>query len=61
MSMESWLIYSNPFARYDASVSIDPYTDGTHSVNVFLTVIYNLLLVMLLAGTAALLIKTIRK
>jgi len=55
------VIYTNPFARYDASVSIDPYTDGTHSVNVFLTVIYNLLLVMLLAGTAALLIKTIRK
>lgn len=55
------VIYTNPFARYDASLSTDPYIDATHSVNVFLTVIYNLLLILLLTGMAALLIKTIRK
>ena len=55
------VIYTNPFARYDASASTGPYADGTHSINVFLTAIYNLLLMMLLAGTASLLIKTIRK
>lgn len=55
------VIYTNPFARYDSSLGADPYKDGTHSVNVFLTVIYNLLLIMLLTGMAVLLIKTIRK
>ena len=55
------VIYTNPFARYDASVSTSPYTDGTHSLNVFLTVLYNLLLIMLFAGMTKLLIKTIKK
>ena len=55
------VIYTNPFARYDVSVSTSPYTDGTHSLNVFLTVLYNLLLIMLFAGMTKLLIKTIKK
>lgn len=55
------VIYTNPFARYDASVSTSPHTDGTHSLNVFLTVLYNLLLIMLFAGMTKLLIKTIKK
>ena len=55
------VIYTNPFARYDSSVSTGPYTEGTHSVNVVLSVLYNFLLLMLMYGVAALLIKTIRK
>ena len=55
------VIYTNPFARYDASLTSDPYTDGTHSVNTLLTVLYNMLLLILTCCTAALLIKTIRK
>ena len=55
------VIYTNPFARYDASVSSDPFTGPTHAVNIFLTVLYNLLVIALTAGTAALLIKMLRK
>lgn len=55
------VIYTNPFARYDASVTNGPYTDGTHSVNILLTILYNMLLLILTCCTATLLIKTIRK
>lgn len=55
------VIYSNPFARYDASVSPGPYVEGTHSVNIFLTIMYNLLLTILTAGMVTLLIKTVKK
>ena len=55
------VIYTNPFARYDASVADSPYADGTHSVNILLTILYNMLLLILTCCTAVLLIKTIRK
>ena len=55
------VIYTNPFARYDASVSADPFDCPGHEVNVFLTILYNLLLLVLSAGTVVLLIKTIRR
>lgn len=55
------VIYTNPFARYDASMASDPYTDGAHSVNLIATIFYNLLMLMLLVCTGALLVKTLRK
>ena len=55
------VIYTNPFARYDASVSYDPFRAPGHEVNVLLTILYNLLLLGLFAGTASLLIKILRK
>ena len=55
------VIYTNPFARYDAAVSSDPFRAPGHEVNVLLTILYNLLLLGLFAGTASLLIKILRK
>ena len=58
---EGEVIYTNPFARYDASVSPDPFRGPTHEVNVFLTILYNLLLLVLATGTAVVMIKMIRR
>lgn len=44
------VIYSNPFARYDASVSDSPFTEPAHTVNILLTLLFNLLLLGLLSG-----------
>lgn len=46
------VIYSNPFARYDASKSDSPFVDSTHTINYLLTVLFNLLLVVLFISTA---------
>ena len=40
-------IYSNAFARYDSSVSDSPYKESPHSVNWFLTVLFNAALLAL--------------
>ncbi len=42
------VIYTNPFARYDASISESPYSTS-HKVNIPLTVIYNLIIIALCA------------
>ena len=55
------VIYTNPFARYDASADPDPFNGPSHSISWILTVLYNLLVLLLFMGTAALLVKTIRK
>ena len=55
------VIYSNPFARYDSSLSDGPYIEKTHDVNIFITMMYNLLLALMSVGMVALLVKTIRK
>ena len=44
------VIYSNPFARYDASVSDRPLDEAPCRVNVLLTVLFNLLLLALSCG-----------
>ena len=54
-------IYSNPFARYDASKSATPYREPTHTVNIPLTILFNLLLVILLAIDIRLLYRVVRK
>lgn len=44
------IIYSNPFARYDASVADSPFREPSHTVNITLTILYNILLFLLCAG-----------
>ena len=51
------VIYSNPFARYDASQNDSPFTQPTHSVNYTLTILFNLMLLVLLGGTLAIFYK----
>lgn len=43
------VLYTNAFARYDASQADSPYAVAPHSVNVILTVLFNLLLLVLAA------------
>lgn len=45
------VIYSNPFARYDASMSESPFAEPTHSVNWTFTILFNLILFLLLIGS----------
>ena len=58
---EGEVIYTNPFARFDASVSDYPSAGTEHEVSIILTILYNLLILALLTCTGTLLIKTIRK
>ena len=51
------VLYTNPFARYDASVQDSPYNPAPQPVNVPLTLLWNLLLSVLIAGTLWLLIR----
>lgn len=44
------VIWSNPFARFDKSVSTTPYRYAPHPVNIPLTILYNLLLVVIAFG-----------
>jgi len=50
------VIYSNAFARYDASMSDSPYREPSHSVNWPLTLLYNLVVLSLAALTIWLLL-----
>jgi len=51
---EGEVIYSNPFARYDASLADSPFNNAPQKVNVFLTILYNLMLLALFAGAIGL-------
>lgn len=44
------VIYSNPFARYDAAVSATPYAEPSYRVHIPQTILFNLLIVVLCAG-----------
>lgn len=55
------VIYSNPFARYDASVADSPYREPSHAVNIPLTVCFNLIVVLLCVGLIMLFYKVIFK
>ncbi len=48
------VIYSNPFARYDASVSDSPFNNEPQKINILLTILYNLLILALCGGVAVL-------
>ena len=51
------VIYTNPFARYDASVSASPMDNAPQRVNWVLTVLYNLLVLALMAATLYLFVR----
>ena len=55
------VIYTNPFARYDASATETPFDERPQKVDILLTVLYNLLLLALGAGTAVLLFKQFKR
>ena len=55
------VIYSNPFARYDAKISDSPAKPKTHKINIIHTVLFNLVLTALLTMLAALFYKAIIK
>lgn len=44
------VIYSNPFARYDASISDSPFRQPQHTVNVPLSILYLIVLLILCAA-----------
>ncbi len=58
---EGEVIYTNPFARYDASVSASPMDNAPQRVNWVLTVLYNLLVLALMAATLYLFVRLYRK
>lgn len=41
------VIYTNPFARYDSSVSESPYDNSPQRVNILLTILFNLALAVI--------------
>ena len=55
------VIYTNPFARYDASVSASPMDNTPQRVNWVLTVLYNLLVLALMAVALYLFVRLYRK
>lgn len=55
------VIYTNPFARYDSSVSNMPGKAQTYSVNMLLTILFNLTLLVIFAGLSIILYKIILK
>lgn len=58
---EGEVIYTNPFARYDACVCATPFDTESRKVNMPLTILYNLLLLIICVGLSALINKTIRR
>lgn len=58
---EGEVIYTNPFARYDASVSETPFDSEPQKVNILMTILYNLLLLTICAGLSVLIYKTIKR
>lgn len=49
------VIYSNAFARFDSSKTATPYKESPHSINYFLTVLFNLALLGIICGCILLL------
>ena len=58
---EGEVIYSNPFARYDASVSATPFDQAPQKVDILLTILFNLLLLALGAGALYLLVRLFKR
>lgn len=55
------VIYSNPFARYDARISGSPKKVPSYSIDITLTIFFNTALLVLLALLSTLLYKMIRR
>lgn len=56
---EGEVIYSNPFARYDAATCVSPFRTDTHSVDMTLTLLYNFILFGIFTALCVTLYKTI--
>ena len=55
------VIYTNAFARYDASISESPFNKGSHEVNIVLTILFNMMLLLLAVGDITLLYTLFKK
>ena len=55
------VLFSNPFARYDANRADSPVNTHTHSVNITLTILFNTMLLTLLALLAYTIYKIFKK
>lgn len=58
---EGEVIYTNAFARYDRALSDSPFSSSKPSASIPLTIIFNLIMLLLCAGTVYSLVKVIRK
>ena len=58
---EGEVIYTNPFARYDASVQATPYNELSPEVNILLTILFNLLLAAICLASGYLLYKVVKR
>ena len=58
---EGEVIYSNPFARYDAALAASPFEDSPQRVSIVWTILYNLLLLVLFGETVRLWLKYLLK
>ena len=58
---EGEVIYSNPFARYDAALADSPFDDTPQRVSIVWTLLYNLLLLVLFGETVRLWLKYLLK
>lgn len=54
---EGEVIYSNPFARYDASLAASPYSCTPQPVSITLTILFNLMLLAIAVGLILLFVK----
>jgi hypothetical protein len=55
------VIFSNVFARYDSATAESPYRTNTHSINITLTIIYNLVLTKILILLMVMIYRVIRR
>lgn len=55
------VIYTNPFARYDKLAGDYPSTNSQHSINIALTVVYNLIIALLSAAIIVTICRLLRK
>ena len=58
---EGEVIYSNPFARYDSSLTDSPFNNETNQLNYTLTILFNLMLIAILAINIILFYKLMKK
>lgn len=55
------VLYTNPFARYDKTEAATPFSESPHPVNVPLTILWNLLMVLICAGSVIISVRGISR
>ena len=58
---EGEVIWSNPFARYDAEKESMPTTTRPHEINITFSILFNLMIIALCAGLVVMLYKIFRR